>query len=98
MSSERRGCVNDPDIFCYVCGSVVSSVQPQNITSFVKNASYAYFGIKLEDQNKAWAPHRVCRKLCDFAEAVELWKAEVFSIWYSNGLEGAEKTWQRMLL
>ena len=34
----------------------------QNITPFVKNVYYAYFGIKLEDQDKAWAPHKVCRR------------------------------------
>ena len=61
MSSERKGCVNDPDIFCYICGRFVPSVQQQNITPFVKNVYYAYFGIKLGDQDKAWAPHRVCR-------------------------------------
>ena len=38
---------------------VVPPVQRQNITPFVKNFCYAYFGIKLENQDKAWAPHRV---------------------------------------
>ena len=27
----------------------------------VKNVFFAYFGIKLVDQDKAYAPHRVCR-------------------------------------
>ena len=61
MSSKRRGCINDPDLFCDICTSFVSSVQRQNITPFVKNVYYAYFGIKLGDQGKAWAPHKVCR-------------------------------------
>ena len=61
MSSKRRGCINDPDIFCYICGSFVPSVQRQNITPFVKNVYYAYFGVKLGDQDKVWAPHKVCR-------------------------------------
>ena len=93
MSSKRRGCVNDPDKFCYICGSFVPSVQWQNMTPFVKNVCYAYFGIKLGDQDKAWANTK-----CVVFEAVEPWKAKVFSIWYSNGLEGAERTWQRMSL
>ena len=77
MSDKRRGCVNDPDIFCYICGSFVPSVQRQNITTFVKNVYYAYFGVELGDQDKAWAPHKVCRN-CVFIEAVEHWKAKVF--------------------
>ena len=54
-------CVNDPDILCCIYENFVPSVQRQNITPFVKNVYYAYFGIKLGDQNKAWTPHRVCR-------------------------------------
>ena len=61
MSSKRRGCINDPDIFCYICGSFVPSVQRQNITPFVKHVCYAYFRVKLGDQCKVWAPHKVCR-------------------------------------
>ena len=66
MSGKRRGCVNDPYVFCYICGSFVPSVQRQNITTFVKNVYYAYFGVKLGDQDKAWAPHKVCRN-CVFS-------------------------------
>jgi hypothetical protein len=32
----------------------------RNITDFVKKVYYAYFGVKLGDQNKSWAPHKVC--------------------------------------
>ena len=72
----------------------VTSVHRQNITPFVKNVCCAFFGIKLGDQNKTWAPYRVCRS---YVSSLRYWKAKVFSIWYFNGLEGAEKTWQRML-
>ena len=61
MSSRSRGCTNDPNIFCYICGEYVVKSQRQNITNFVKNVYYAYFGIKLGDQDKTWAPHKVCR-------------------------------------
>lgn len=57
----RRGCKNSPDTFCYVCGSFVPIRQQRNITEFVKKAYYAYFGIKLGDQDKPWAPHTACR-------------------------------------
>ena len=52
MLSKRRGCVNDPDICCYTCGSFVPSVQRQNITPLVKNVYYTYFGIKLSYYKK----------------------------------------------
>jgi hypothetical protein len=37
----------------------VAKKQRQSITSFVKTACFAYFGIKLGDQDKPWAPHTV---------------------------------------
>jgi hypothetical protein len=66
----RRGCKNDADVFCYICGSFVITKQRQNITSFVKQVYYAYFGVKLGDQDKSWAPHTVCR-YC--VESLRLW-------------------------
>jgi hypothetical protein len=47
-------CINSHDIFCYICGRYMVLKQGQNITDF------AYFGIKLGDQDKDWAPHKVC--------------------------------------
>jgi hypothetical protein len=32
----------------------------QNITVFIRKVYYAYFGVKLGDQDKSWAPHKVC--------------------------------------
>lgn len=55
-----RGCANSPNNFCYICGEFVVKKQQRNITDFVKKVYYAYFGIKLGDQDKTWAPHRVC--------------------------------------
>ena len=40
------------------------------ITQFVKRAYYAYFGIKLGDQDRAFAPH-LCCKTC--VESLTLW-------------------------
>jgi hypothetical protein len=30
-----------------------------NITGFIREVCYAYFGVKLGDQDKSWAPHKV---------------------------------------
>jgi hypothetical protein len=32
----------------------------RNITGFIIKVYYAYFGVKLGDQDKSWAPHKVC--------------------------------------
>ena len=61
MSTLRlRGCVNDPNSFCYICGRFTRKKDRRNVTPLIKNAYYAYFGVKLGDQDKTWAPHKVC--------------------------------------
>ena len=58
---SHRSCINDPGHFCYICGKYTLPKQRRNITDFVKKSYLPYFGIKLGDQSKAWAPHKVCR-------------------------------------
>ncbi|GBO16541.1 hypothetical protein AVEN_150121-1 [Araneus ventricosus] len=60
-SSSRRCCENDPNSFCYSCGEYMLKKQRNTITSFVKKAYFWYFGMKLGDQDKYWAPHFTCR-------------------------------------
>ena len=54
-----RGYTNNADSFCYICGRFMKKNYSRNITPFIKNAYYAYFGVKLGDQDKSWAPHKV---------------------------------------
>ena len=61
MTSSRRCCLNHPDIFCYICGSYASKEQRRPISAFVKRAYFHYFGVRVGDQDKQWAPHIVCR-------------------------------------
>jgi len=58
----QRKCINSPDKFCYICGELTVLKQQVNITDFVKKVYFAYFGLKIGDQDKAWAPHKVCRR------------------------------------
>jgi hypothetical protein len=44
--------------------------QQRTISDFVKNVYFAYFGVKLGDQDKTWAPHKVC-SIC--VEDLRLW-------------------------
>ena len=39
-----------------VTSELVHEKDRQNIVQFIKNAYYAYFGVKLVDQDKSWAP------------------------------------------
>ena len=61
MASSRRSCLNHSDIFCYICGSYASKEQRKPISAFVKRAYFTYFGIRVGDQDKQWAPHIACK-------------------------------------
>ena len=60
MSKERRKCALDFNVFCYICGRFATPKERWTITDFIQKAYHAYFGVKLGDQDKPWAPHRVC--------------------------------------
>ena len=55
-----RKCVNSVNSFCYICGEITFLAQKRNLTPLVKTAYYHYFGIKIGDQDKSWAPHICC--------------------------------------
>ena len=59
-------CKNNADNFCYICGNVVLQGQKSSITSFVKASYFAYFGIKLGDQDKPFAPHVCCQTCVEY--------------------------------
>lgn len=56
-----RNCVNSANNFCYICGEVTFAAQKKNISATVKKAYHLYFGCKIGDQDKDWAPHVCCR-------------------------------------
>lgn len=55
-----RTCVNKADNFCYICGEVTFASQKRTITTRVRKAYRLYFGYKIGDQDKMWAPHICC--------------------------------------
>ena len=65
-------CKNNPDRFCYICGNVVLPNHQTKITDLVKKAYHDYFGVKLGDQGKPFAPHIFC-KTCEELEGLEEW-------------------------
>ena len=74
---------NNPDLFCYVCGSFTIKAQRRSITPDLKKI---YFGCPLRDQDKQWAPHQICTSLQCLAKLTE---QENFSnaFCYSNDME-----------
>ena len=58
--ASRRGCANSPDRFCYVCGQYTLKTSQKSITDFIKKCYLAYFKIPLGEQDKVWAPHKIC--------------------------------------
>ena len=61
MMSTRRSCRNRPNIFCYICGEYPLVPYRNRVTTFIKQTYHAYFGMKLGDQDRAWAPFMVCK-------------------------------------
>ena len=64
-----RKCVNAADNFCYICGKITFASQKRIITALVRKAYHLYFGCKIGDQDRSWAPH-ICCNTC----ATNLWQ------------------------
>ena len=64
--ATNRGCKNNPDIFCYICGEFMKFFNKKKVDDLVDNLYHVYFGMKFSDQDKFWAPHIVC-KTCFFS-------------------------------
>ena len=43
-----------------MCGGFTTPKERQKMTDFTQKSYHAYFGVKLEGQDKSWTPHRVC--------------------------------------
>lgn len=57
---STRICVNKPDNFCYICGEVTAKAYQKPLSSLVKKAYELYFGCKVGDEDKSWAPKMCC--------------------------------------
>ena len=60
-TSWRRRCLNDPNVFCYICGEYTLQHNRKTISDFAKRAYLAYFKVMVGNQDKPWAPHIVCK-------------------------------------
>jgi hypothetical protein len=64
----------------------------RNITGFIRKVYYAYFGAKLGDQDKSWAPHKVCYACVEDLRKWYKGKKKSIQIWCPNDMEGAKKS------
>ena len=66
MASRSRSCKNHPDSFCYIGGEFKITDERNRVTEFIQKAYNAYFGVRLGDQDKPWAPHVVCKTCVEY--------------------------------
>jgi hypothetical protein len=55
-----RGCINNADCFCYICGELTVKKYQRAITSRIKSLYKLYFQCAVGEQDKTWAPHVCC--------------------------------------
>ena len=63
-----RGYINNSNLFCCNCGGYVVKKRQRNIIDFFKKAYYAYFGMKLVDQEKKCASCIVCHTCIEHSQ------------------------------
>ena len=49
--SSSRSCVNNPDMFCYICGEYTFKENWKTVSDFVKRAYLGYIGVRLDEQD-----------------------------------------------
>ena len=55
-----RDCVNSSDAFCYICGELTFKSRRGSFPPLIKKRYEHYFGCKVGDQDKSWAPNFCC--------------------------------------
>ena len=50
--SSKRGCINHPDNFCYVCGEYTPPAHRVKVNSRIRYAYKHYFACQVDDQDK----------------------------------------------
>ena len=86
MSTKRMQCQNNPDVFCYICGEYMMVEYRFNMKDFTNRAYEAYFGMKLGNQDKFWASHKMCKHctatLHSFGPNAKSVRCDLGFLWY----------------
>ena len=92
MVFSRREFLNHLISFCFIYADYTFTEQWKSITDFVKRIYLSYFKIKLEDQEKKWAPHIVWKLvLCTFVSEIIV-IVNVLRLAYQWSIENKEIT------
>ena len=62
-----------PIFFVAFMGALLCHLNDAKITNFTKKMYFTYFKVKLGDQNKSWASHKVCKSR---VESLRYWSKE----------------------
>ena len=65
-----KKCTSSTNSFCYICGDFTVAGDRCNITMNIKKLYHAFFGIKLGDQDKDFAPYVACNSC---ASKLRMW-------------------------
>ena len=60
--SSKRRYINHPDNLCSICGEYTPPTHRAKLSSRIKLAHAHYFGYKVGDEAKEWAPHIYCNR------------------------------------
>lgn len=60
VNMAKVHCVNNPNLFCYVCGQYTLTKNLRNINDLVKETYSQVYKIQLLHYTKPWAPNKVC--------------------------------------
>ena len=78
-------CVNSYDAFCCICGEVTFQSRRRSFTPLIKKFYDHYFGCKVGDQYKSWAPHFCCvtcaRRLAAWAKGSHCMPFIIRMVW-----------------
>ena len=75
-----RVCINNVDSFCYICGEMTFASQKRPITAMVRKAYHLYFGYKVGNQDKKWAPHMLQHLFSKFLQWLKKRKCMPFAV------------------
>ena len=82
IAIRQWGRINNSKWLCYICGGYDVKKRKRNITDFFKKAHYAYFDMKLGDQEKKCTPRIVYHTI---VEHLRKWTQDkISSICYSK--------------
>ena len=93
-----RNCVNPTDTFRYICSEMTFKSRRRSFTPLIKKGYEHYFGCKVGDQDKSWAPHFCWVTCVRLLAALCLWPIVWFEESPRTMLQIATSAWPVSLM